>query len=294
MSRGRLLVALNPGASRVQELADTALTALSDAGFEFVVHQRPDSQALGKVLCDNARRFDAIVVAGGDGSVHAVLPALLDAGKPVGILPLGTANDLALTLGIPSDPIAAVGVIAAGHRRRVDVGKVNGVPFVNAASIGLAVDVAEHQNVERKRKWGVLSYVFATLEALGDADRFHAVVDCDGQCHEVFAYQIAVGNGIHYGGGMKIAPDASFEDGLFDVYAIETHSVAELVALAPAFRAGTHGDSPDVSVFRCRRLRIETRTPASVSADGEVATETPADFTMLPGALEFLTPQLRP
>lgn len=291
MPRPQLAIVVNARSSRAKETIAPALAVLLEEGFDLRVRLPESPEEMRDLLRDTASDFDAVAVAGGDGTINAALPALIELGCPVGILPTGTANDFARTVGIPPDPVAAAHVIAGGHRRRVDVGRVNGHHFLNAASIGLAVRVAEHQQDGRKQEWGVLSYALTTLEALTEADRFHAVIDCGGTRHEVNAYQIAVGNGIFYGGGMRLAPDAEIDDGFLDVYAIESDSIADLVALAPAVRAGTHGDSPDVTTLRCQRLRIETDRPAPINTDGEVTTGTPAEFEVVNLGLEVIVPQ---
>jgi YegS/Rv2252/BmrU family lipid kinase len=286
----RLLVVVNLGASRAERMVGNALAYLAVHGFDLDVRRSGSRTALADVIRSCADDVDAIVVAGGDGTVNAAIPALIEAGKPVGILPFGTANDLALTLGIPSDPLAAAAIIAAGHLRRIDVGKVNDAYFLNVASVGLAVNIAERQDAELKRQWGIFSYVVAAVDTLSGAERFPARITCGDRSERVLAYQIAVGNGIHYGGGLTISPEASIDDGVFDVYAIETTSVANLIALAPKLRDGTLVERDDVAFFRGPTVRIETETPMPVNTDGEVTTETPADFAVMPGALEVFAP----
>lgn len=290
MANRRLLLLVNPNASRAAVAMGPAFAVLANSGFDLDIRQPADCDAMSNEVRKAADDVAAIVVAGGDGTVNGALAALIEAGKPVGVLPFGTANDLALTLGIPADPAAAAEVIAEGATRRIDVGRVNGRPFLNVASIGLSVQVAKRQDAQRKQQWRVLSYILTTIEVLGDADRFHAVIDCDGEKTEVDAYQIAVGNGVHYGGGMTVSPEAAIDDGVLDVYAIETRSIAELVRLAPALRAGTHGRHPNVTVFRTPKLRIETSKPMPVNTDGEVNTETPAEFVVERKALEIYAP----
>ena len=223
-------------------------------------------------------------------SASTPVAALIAAGGPAGIIPLGTANDLALTLGIPADPVAAAAVIAAGQLRRIDVGRVNDVHFLNVASIGLAVAVAERQDPELKKRWRTLSYAIATVGALGEAERFAATIDCDGAVERVEAYQIAVGNGVHYGGGLMIAEDAAIDDGLLDVCALATRSVGDLILAAPGLLDGSVGRRDDVAVFRGRRVVIETAGPMPVNTDGEVTTRTPATFDVLRQALTVFVP----
>ena len=127
--------------------------------------------------------------------------------------------------------------------------------------------------------------------ALNEAERFEATVTCGERSETVRAYQIAIGNGIHYGGGLTVSPEAEIDDGLLDVYAIETASVAELIALAPRLRDGTLVERDDVAFFRGPTARIETPKPMPVNTDGEVTTETPAEFSVLPKALEVFAPR---
>lgn len=290
MARKRLLLVVNAKASRATVSLDPAISVFDAAGFEVDVRRPTGARGLRELVRRHRDGSAAVVLAGGDGTINCTLPELLGRGCPLGILPLGTANDLARTLGIPNDPEAAARIVAAGNRRRIDVGEANGHPFVNVASIGLAVRVTEHLKEERKRHWGVLSYPIAALEALSEADRFHALIHCEGNSHEVHAYQIAVGNGVHYGGGMTVAQDAAIDDGVLNVHAIESGSVADLVAQLPAILTGRHEGNDQITALRCRSLRIETDRPVAVSTDGEIATETPVDFTVRGGALEVLAP----
>ena len=289
-ARGRLLVVVNLHASRAKTSLGDALAALAASGFDLDIRQSGGSQSLSSLVRDCAEGVDAIVVAGGDGTVNGAIPALIEAGKPIGILPLGTANDLALTLDIPADPVAAAGVIARGTTRRIDVGKVNDAYFLNVASIGLSVKIAQKQDEELKRQWGIFSYVVAAASALNEAERFAARITCGERSEDVRAYQIAIGNGIHFGGGLTVSPEAAIDDGLLDVYAIETASVAELIALAPRLRDGTLVQRDDVAFFRGALVRVETPEPMPVNTDGEVTTQTPAEFSVLKGALAMFAP----
>jgi YegS/Rv2252/BmrU family lipid kinase len=286
----RLLLAVNLHASRAKASLGTAVAILADHGFDLDIRQSSDRESLARLIGTCAEGCDAIVVAGGDGTVNGALPALIEAGKPVGILPFGTANDLARTLGIPVDPVAASCIVADGVTRQIDVGKVNDRHFLNVASIGLSVKIAEKQDEELKRQWGIFSYVVAAAGALTEAERFAATIACGGRSERVRAYQIAVGNGIHFGGGLTVSPEARIDDGLLDVYAIETASVAELIALAPRLRDGTLVERDDVAFFRGGSARIETKSPMPVNTDGEVTTRTPAEFSVLPKALTIFVP----
>jgi len=288
--RRRLLIIANLQASRAEASIGNALASLASQGFDLDIRQSTDRDSLPRLIRECIAGVDAIVIAGGDGTVNGAIPALIEARKPVGILPFGTANDLALTLGIPTDPLGAAGVIAAGVTRAIDVGRVNDAWFLNVASIGLSVQIAERQDETLKKQWGIFSYVVAAVGTLTEAERFEATVSCAGRKERVQAYQIAVGNGIHYGGGLTVSPEARIDDGVLDLYAIETVSVADLITLAPRLRDGTLVERDDVAFFRGPTALVETPEPMPVNTDGEVTTETPAEFAIVPRAIKVYAP----
>ena len=235
-------------------------------------------------------RIDAVVVAGGDGSLNAAAPGLLEAGLPFGILPLGTANDLARTLAIPPGLAAAAAVVASGHTRALDVGSVNGQPFFNVASIGPSADLARTLTGGEKRRWGRLGYAGAGLRVLARARPFHARITHAGVSADVRTWQIAVGNGRHYGGGNVVAADAAIDDARLDLYSLELSSAWKLPLMLRAFRAGAHGAWREVRTMRGVAFDVATRRKRPVNADGELVTQTPAQFRVHPAALRVFVP----
>lgn len=124
----RLLLVVNRRSRRGTTAAETAADLLGRSGLRVVTKACEDATALPGLIRDMAPTIDRVVIGGGDGSLNAAIPGLLDTGLPLGILPLGTANDLARTLGIPAELEAAAKIIAEGQVRRIDVGEVNGRP----------------------------------------------------------------------------------------------------------------------------------------------------------------------
>ncbi len=269
---------------------DTAARILEDEGFHLTSEDCADSDALQAAIRRAAGSVDVVVLGGGDGTMNAAAPALLESGLPLGVLPLGTANDLARTLGIPLDLEGAARVIADGHVRRIDLGEVNGRYFFNVASIGLSVDVTRELTQETKRRWGRLGYPIATFRALWRMRPFHAEIRHDGCVDRVRAIQIAIGNGRHYGGGMTVEEDARIDDGRLDLYSIEFAQFWRLLLIYPAFRAGRHGLWREVRTAACTEVEIRTRRPRPVNTDGELVTRTPARFSIRKGALAVLVP----
>ncbi|WP_420911624.1 diacylglycerol kinase family protein, partial [Winslowiella iniecta] len=161
MSR-RALLFINRQSRNGARSADMAMAALRQHDIE-IVHPDP-SLTLSEAIYASAGHVDLIIVGGGDGSLNAAANALIATGLPLGILPLGTANDLARTLAIPKDLSRAVAIIAAGNLRQLDVGMVNERPFFNVASIGFSASLAKNLTAASKRRWGVLGYAFAALK----------------------------------------------------------------------------------------------------------------------------------
>lgn len=289
-ARRRALMLVNPRARRGTTALDPVISRLQNGGIDVSVEkfESPD-----EVSADIARRggaFDLAIVCGGDGTINSAARGLLLTGLPMGLLPMGTANDLARTLGIPDDLARAADVIIAGHRRRVDLGEVNGHPFFNVASIGLSAELARGLTADAKKRWGKLGYALAALKVLARAKAFRATIVSPTGEARVKTLQIAVGNGRHYGGGTVIAADATIDDGHLDLYSLEQDSVWKLLLLLGHFRRGTHGAWQEVRTDKSVEFDIRTREPMPVNTDGDIVTYTPAHFLIRPLAIEVFAP----
>jgi len=286
----RALLLVNPQSRRGDAPLDGVIDALHRAGIAVLRESMETPEEVSPDIIRRAGEVDRVIVCGGDGSVNAAARGILGTGLPLGIIPLGTGNDLARTLGLPLDPVAAAGVIAAGATRRIDVGEVNGHPFFNVASLGISTALAEELTRDVKRRWGRLGYAIAAFTALLKARPFRARIVSDGESVTVHTMQVAVGNGRHYGGGMTVSEDAAIDDGELDLYSLEFPSVWSMALMLPAFRTGAHGRWREVRTVRCATFEIRTRRPRKVNADGEVVTQTPARFRVLPAAVRVFAP----
>lgn len=267
-----------------------ALEQLRAQGLDPTVQDCRSREHLSHAIIESVGCYDRVVVAGGDGTLNAAAPALVETGLPLGIIPAGTANDLARTLGIPDDIPAAVRVIREGHRRRIDLGTVNGHPFFNVASIGLSVDLTHVLTREFKRRSGKLGYAFATLRALARARPFQATIASQEERVRVSTLQIAVGNGRYYGGGNAVEKTAVIDDQHLDLYSLEFAQAWKLALLARSFRYGEHGAWEEVRAVRAKEFDVLTPKPKLVNADGEIVTSTPAHFRIDPNAVEVFCP----
>jgi diacylglycerol kinase (ATP) len=167
----RVLVIVNPGASRA-ETGNSELEAWFCENSDPVFFKTSSQDQLRAILGRNGADADRIVIGGGDGTISGALTELLKLEKPVAVLPLGTANDFARTLGLPQDTLAAAKVALEGRVHWIDVGFVDDRPFLNVASVGVAAGVAKVQTLQRKRSWRILSYGLGLLRALRDARPF--------------------------------------------------------------------------------------------------------------------------
>jgi YegS/Rv2252/BmrU family lipid kinase len=271
-----------------------AIARLNAAGVDLTVTSPHAATEVAPWIEAHAHEAEAVVVAGGDGSLNAVAPALLKTGLPLGILPTGTANDLARTLGIPTAIEEAADLIAAGHTRCIDLGQVNGHPFFNVASIGLSADLASSLTRESKRRFGRLGYAFAALRVLVAARPFHATIVSPEGTVQAKTLQIAIGNGRYYGGGMAIEESATIDDGHLDLYSLEVDRVWKLLLMAKAFHDGRHGLWEEVRATKGVSFEIRTRRPRPINTDGELGTATPAKFEVLPKAITVFAPEPAP
>lgn len=290
-TKARVLLVRNPAARRGDGDLEAVRARFDAAAVELREVAPVKRDEVAAAILAHREFVDAVVVAGGDGSLNAAAPGLVAAELPLGIIPLGTANDLARTLAIPSEPAAAAAdVVLAGRRRPLDLGSVNGRPFFNVASIGLSAELARTLTTAEKRRWGRLGYATAGLRVLARARPFHAHITHAGVTAEVHTLQIAVGNGRHYGGGAVVARDAAIDDGRLDLYSLEFGSVWRLASMLHAFRRGVHGARREVRSLRGTAFEVATRRPRSVNADGELVTKTPAHFRVHPAALRVFVP----
>lgn len=286
----RALLLFNAKARRGSTALEPVCARLRARGFDVTTEPFENLPEISRDVARLHKAADAIVVCGGDGSISSAAASVMESGLPLGIIPAGTANDLARTLSIPLDFLAAADVIVAGHQKCIDVGMVNGHAFFNVASIGLSSALAQKLDPEIKRRFGRLGYALAALRILASARRFRANIVQERRRTSVKSYQIAIGNGRLYGGGNIVQESAAIDDGILDLYSLEMRSLWKAAFMLRAFRTGTHGAWNEVRTARCSQFVVETRRPLPINTDGEIVTSTPARFEVLPGAVKVFAP----
>ncbi len=285
----KTLFLTNPGSRSGDDDLDAVAKRLEKEGP--VVFERPgEPEDLPKLLRRHGPDSDRVILGGGDGTINLALDALLEVDKPFGILPLGTANDLARSLRIEADIDEALAVIARGETRRIDVARANDVSFVNAIGLGLGPQMTREMDSETKSRFGVLAYLIGVIRAFRKQADFSARIRIDDHEHQVQCTQITIANGIHYGGGMTISEDAKLDDGCLDVLIVHPESRLSLIANALHLRFGRTRANDAMTHRRCRRVELNTEPELEVTADGEVLLSTPVKCSVKPGALSVFAP----
>lgn len=277
-------------------MAPVALLANPDSGqgqageVERLLRERGDEPQ--RFALDEAGEIAAfgpsrIIVAGGDGSVGSGAAAAAGASLPLGVVPVGTANDFARALEIPDDLEQAVELAAGGTKTRaVDLGRVGERPFVNAASAGLS-PVAARKADGLKRWLGPLAYLVGAARAGLGAHPIRCRVVCDG--NELFAgeaWQVIVACTGAFGGGAEVEADP--HDGVLDVVVIEGGSRARLIHRAYGIRTGGVEGQGGVVTGQGRKVNVDTDGRTGFNVDGEVLSEEQLYFTVEPRAFEVV------
>lgn len=242
---------------------------------------------------------DQVVVAvGGDGSVHSVVEGLVAGGSRgvLGVIPVGTGNDFAYGVGIPSSVSGAVEVLAAGRERRVDLGWAEldglpGFPFANA--IGFGFDAASSiQSRRRKFLPGMLRYLVSSLETLAAWNAPLATVEGEQLAWEERLMFATFGNAPRSGGGFLITPDADPADGFLDYCLVREIGVAKALTVIPQVMRGTHGAAAEARLGRGLAFRLTATEPIPVHADGEIVSTacSMAELSIRPGELRVIAP----
>ncbi|MPV49308.1 diacylglycerol kinase family lipid kinase [Pseudactinotalea sp. HY160] len=311
----RLGVIVNPvaGHGRGRTGGHTVLTELARCGYEVVdLSGQSATDALRHAHSARAD-YDALVVVGGDGMAHLGFNAVAGTPTPLGLIAVGSGNDLARSLGLPIHDvpagIALIGAALSGPPRRIDAiettvaaphparvsTRPDGLDWAAAiVSAGFDAAVNDRANSYRRPRGGA-RYVRGVLAELRTFRPYGYRLTIDGATREFDGALVALANGRTFGGGMAIAPDARLDDGLIDVVIARDIGRAELLRVFPRVYRGTHVDHPAVEVLRARHVRIEAieghPSPVPVAfADGEPLGAVPLEATIRPGAVRFLGP----
>jgi diacylglycerol kinase (ATP) len=225
-------------------------------------------------------RCDALYVAGGDGTLNAVLRGLgphnVHGGMPIGVIPLGTGNDFAKALGLGEEPEAALESLLDARVIDVDLGQLNDRPFANTSAGGFIADVSESVTETLKNTAGKLAYLVGGARALLGTEPFSARLRMEGEDHSAQPVSVldvqlfAVCNARFIGGGYPIAPEALIDDGLLDVLVVPRMPLLDFVGVLQRISSGQHSSDPAIMHFRSSAFEMEFDRTVRVNTDGEV------------------------
>ncbi len=232
--------------------------------------------------------YDAVVATGGDGTLRTVAQGLVGTRTPLGLLPMGTENVLARSVGIPLDLEGACRHLVRSPVRQMDVGCVAGQQFLCFAGIGFDAQVVEEVDPQAKEALGSMAYVAA---ALGAAWKHRDLVPrarltVDGRTFEHEFWLILVGNIPLYGGQLRLTPRACPRDGLLDVCVFERADALGTLRQWMGAAVGAHAELPEVAYYLGREILIETDAPVAVQLDGDPAPPTPARIQVVPHGVD--------
>ena len=285
------VLVVNARSRRGQELFREAKAKLEEAGITLIAaHAVRDPSRLVETMRGAVATGAAmVIVGGGDGSLSCTVDDVVEHDCVFALLPLGTANSFARTLGIPLDLDGAIRTIATGRRRQVDVGIINGDYFANAAAMGLSPMIGETVPHELKRSLGRLGYLVWAIWCLIRFTPFKLSVDDGVQKRTIWATEVRIFNG-RFHGGVELADEAEVDSGEIVVQAVTGRSVVRLAWdwFAKFFKLrARHGTTEE---FRGERLLIDTKPRLRISIDGEVTAKTPATVEVAHKAIEVVVP----
>jgi YegS/Rv2252/BmrU family lipid kinase len=288
------ILLVNTASRRGSKSFESAVAGLKAAGVELVeAIALDDPSRLDSAVSDAVARAAMVVIGGGDGTLSSAVDHFVGHETVLAILPLGTANSFARTLGIPLELEDAIDVIASGRCRRIDVGQINGDYFANTAVIGLSPLIADTIPRGLKRWLGRLAYLVWAFHTAVRFTPFRLMIETDDAKHRLWATEVRIANGRFFG-GVEVVKGAELDDGQIVVQAVTGKSKLRLGAswLAALFRLG--GSVGEVKEFRCSKFRIETHPTLDVAIDGETCAETPVIVTAVAAAVAVAVPTSPP
>ena len=285
------ILIVNANSRKGAELFEIARDKLAAAGIKLLEAKRvKSSKQIGRHVRQAIRRAPMVILGGGDGTLSENVDHFLGTKTVLGVLPFGTANSFARTLGLPLDVDGAIEVIAGGNPRRIDLGAIAGDYFLNNAALGLAPMVAESVPRTLKRTLGRLGYLLWAGWSAASFKAFLLSVHDGRATHRLWATEVRIANG-RFHGGVELVESADLESGELVVQAVIGRSVMKLgwSYLASIFKVSSRHEG--VREFRAPKIRIETKPRMRVSIDGELGPETPFDAWIVPNAIFVMAPQ---
>ncbi|MEZ4358362.1 MAG: diacylglycerol kinase family lipid kinase [Eubacteriales bacterium] len=287
------LIIANPVAGKGRSLKTLSLaTKLLDkacAKYKIIKTRYPGHAT--QIASDAVKRGEKNILAlGGDGTVLEVAKGLLNTDSVLGIIPGGTGNDFIRSLNVSNNLEAAIENILAGNTKKVDVGMANDNYFLNVAGTGFDVCVVEYTKKTNRFFTGMPAYYLAVLISILKYKGQTMTIVANGQSITKKLMLIAIANGKQYGGGMKVAPMAKPDDGIFHITTIDMPSKLKILFMLPRFIKGQHEKFTEIKSFVCDEIEVLCENTLSINMDGDLIGTTPVKFKLLKSALNVFSP----
>lgn len=232
-----------------------------------------------------------VIVGGGDGTLSQCAGVLVGTNLAMAVLPLGTGNTLARSLGIPLDLQEAAQAIARGHVETMDVGRVNGRVFLNSVTLGLSASIAHALDSKTKKRLGGLSWFVVGAKIVLKHRALRLQVRAKEKKFRTRTHQIIISNGRYIAGAVAASPEASVQDSCLRVFTLGRADRWSLTKTTLLWILGRHVDAPETNYFSTQRVRVESlRRVVAADVDGEVCEHTPLDIEIVPRALRVVVP----
>ena len=297
--RKKLQVIINPAAGVGRPILQALNHGLKDSGIEWdvsITHQAGDAERLAKKAVEAGT--DMVGVHGGDGSVMEVASALRGTDTPMAIFPGGTANVMAVELGIPNTELdAAIDFIAQGSftTRLIDMGKVNDRLFLLRVGVGLEADMMKSADQEVKNRYGILAYAFSALNEMRNLTPTNYRVQVDGELHEVEGISCMIANSGNVAiRGLTLSKKIDVSDGLLDVVIFRRADLIAMISITAAVVSANAEatESPQLEHYQGREIIVEANPPQTISIDGEVIEPVTLKANILPNAVNVIVPTI--
>lgn len=293
MKRARIIY--NPTSGREQFRKDLpiVLERFEQAGYETSAHATTgdgDATEAAKIAVE--RKYDLVIISGGDGTINEVIKGIAEAEyRPkIGIIPSGTTNDFARALSIPRDTNKAVDIILEDNLLPLDIGKVNDEYFVNIAGGGDLTELTYEVPSKMKAAIGQLAYYVKGIEKLPSLKPVRTRIEYDDNVFEDDIMMFLVANTNSVGGFEKIAPNALINDGYFDLIILKETNLAEFLRIATLALRGAHIDDKHIVYLQAKRIKVTPQSRMQLNIDGEYGGLFPGEIINLKQHIEFFVP----
>ncbi len=281
---------INAKSRKGQKLYKRACAAMKGLPYEVDARAIEDPKQLEAAVRDVlSAKPDLVILGGGDGTISGLVDLLVGHDVVLGVLPLGTANSFARTLGIPLTVEGAVEVIRAGHRRRIDLGMIDGDYFANCAAIGISPQIAETVPHGLKKVLGMVGYLGWASYQFGRFKPFTLHVDDGTTKRKLRVVEVRISNG-PYHGGTWLVDEAAVDSGEIVVQAVRGHYKRKLAYNWAASFFGLKERHHDTISFSGHKVTVDTDPPMPISIDGEVLAKTPVTARVAAAVIEVMAP----